>query len=131
MKQVLVVLIVCLSGIAGAQKAQIDDGTWWSGLSYQQLFYVIGVSQGRCAGAYEALRRVQPRPKLSKPPECNRAGEATYGQITDAVSQFYSDARNRLILATDAFRFVEREIDGNPLSHTELEAMRRNAASPK
>jgi hypothetical protein len=99
MKRVLIAVLVCFSGIAGAQKAQVDDGTWWSGLSYtEQLFYVIGVSQGRCAGACEALIRVKSGPKLSKPPECNRAGGATYGQMTDAVTQSQEGAPSKLRL---------------------------------
>lgn len=119
-------MLVCFSGMATAQ----NNGNWWRGLPVSgKVGYVMGYLDGGCAGAMRVLDEIQPNDEQRKRiQKCVWPDGVTYGQIVDGINHFYSDYRNRLILADDAFRCVKAEIEGKPLNQAQIETMRKNAA---
>lgn len=106
-------------------------GNWWRGLSADgRVGFVIGYTHGLCEGGAQVLNALSPLSEKQEKsiPRCTFPAETTFGQIMDAVNQFYEDANNRLILIQDAFTVVRAQIEGHPLSPQQILDFRRVAA---
>ena len=125
MKHLLITLLVCFSGMAVAE----NNGNWWRSLPTSgKVGYVMGYLDGGCDGAMRVLDEIQPNDEQRKRiQKCVWPDGVTYGQIVDGVNHFYSDYRNRLILTDSALRCVKSEIEGKPLSQSQIEQTRKNA----
>lgn len=124
MKSLLVGFLLC--GVAWA-----GDGNWWRDLpSDMRLGYVIGFMDGRCSGGMHVLDALEPlsQKQMSSIPRCTFPPTTTYGQVRDAIDQFYENASNRLILTESAFDVVQAEIEGHPLKAERIASLRRLAA---
>jgi hypothetical protein len=126
-KHLLMALLVCFSGMAVAE----NNGNWWRSLPTSgKVGYVMGYLDGGCDGAMRVLDEIQPNDeRLKRIQKCVWPDGVTYGQIVDGVNHFYSDYRNRLIPTDSALRCVKSEIEGKPLSQSQIEQMRKNATT--
>jgi len=127
MKRVLVVLLVCFSGIAGAQNT---DGNMWRTMpTLAKVSYVRGWEDGNCAGVGQTL------PDL-KPNEGKRVGVCLFPvgtsgiEIAARLDRFYYDSKNRSILTAIALAFVKKEMEGTPLTQTVINRLRQEATIP-
>jgi hypothetical protein len=129
MKTLLAVLL--LTGLATGEDA-IHNGNFWRTFSSEmKTAYIVGYSDGRCDDALKvsAIEPPLSAQQLSHVTGCRGAGQVTYGQLLEAIDQFYQNPSNRLILIPSAYDYVTAEIEGRPLSQKELQTMRRVGAS--
>jgi hypothetical protein len=140
MKRVLVVLLVCCSGIAGAQNtvARIrTDGDWWRTLPESiKLGYVIGYTDAYCS-ALQIVNSANEKKgvHITRAPNlvfvCDFPPNFTYARMVEAANRFYSDDRNGPILTDFVFIFMKRAVLGTPVTDAELVPIRKTAAKDK
>jgi hypothetical protein len=140
MKHFLIVLLLVGSALGNGHDPH--DGNWWRTLSHdKKIAYVVGYSDGNCAGEirvwtalpldYTLHSGVASSVFPKGPPyagQCEFPEQTTYGQISDAIDQFYHDASNRLIFIDDGWRYVKAKIEGTPWSAAKLQKERENIA---
>lgn len=135
--------ILCLSSICPAQEdgVRIRDGNWWNQQDQvAQTIYVIGFFDGVSLGNKFSMWRSM---KGSTPNFCASAAMASFAhyndkfltrvaasQLSDGLTVFYKDFRNRSIEISNAVWIVLNEIAGEPREHTDkmTENFRRNSA---
>jgi hypothetical protein len=140
MKRLLIVLLFCCSGIAGAQNsvARIrTDGDWWRTLPESvKLGYVIGYTDAYCSAlqivnSTEQKKGVHITRPLNLAFMCDFPLGFTYSRMVEAANRFYSDDRNGPILTDFVFIYMKREALGEPVTEAELIPVRKTAAKEK
>jgi hypothetical protein len=126
-----------------AQESTSRDGTWWRGLSASDhITYVVGFMDGmQLGGEFSYWHMSDSEQKSCAGLTANSysqmldkyLGKVTAGQLTDGLTDFYEDYRNRSILIHGAVWLVVQSISGVPKDELEklIESWRKNAtASP-
>jgi hypothetical protein len=138
----MVLALLCLlmaAPFSRNQEFDRRDGDWWKSVDrVNKAYYLAGFVDGtRLASRFSGnapndqdAKDVSARP--ATPFAENRTkylGHVTNIQLTDGLDTFYSDARNRRILVSDAAWVVLNQIAGSPEAETQalIESSRKNA----
>jgi hypothetical protein len=126
-----IAIFLLLGAAAMAQESPTHNGNWWRTIPYDmRVGYVMGYLEGGCHQESDVLASLNPLSdeQRSKIPSCVFPNQTTFGQIVDAMDQFYHDANNRLIWSENAFDCVRAALYGKPFPQKEIARMRRSAA---
>jgi len=127
MKRVLIAVLVCFSGIAGAQNT---DGNMWRSMStLAKVSYVRGWEDGNCAGVAQTLPNLQ-QSDGKRIRVCLFPVGTSGLEIAARLDRFYYDSKNRSILTAIALTFIKKEMEGTPLTQTVIDHLRQGAKTP-
>ena len=148
MKYRILACALLLVGLSLTARSQVDsrrDGSWWSTMSVESRnTYVVGMFDGTDVGRNFATWGIMEKygnhdPAIGKAIASYDGLETKYftnvtsAQVSDGLTEFYKDYRNRSILVPDAIWPVLKEIAGDP--QTEIDSLvrnlRKNARSPQ
>jgi hypothetical protein len=133
-----VVLTCCaIASDASAQTETAHDGNWWQSQSRpEQLAYVVGLMDGvqdlalvimldalpeTSAVSEDAAKQAMAAVVRSTTSIVEAIPSSTIGQISDGITEFYKDFRNRRLAAINGAVTVFKQISGTP--QAEIDAM--------
>lgn len=142
------VCVLLFTGLSLSARSQVDarrDGNWWSTMSTESKnMYVVGVFDGMDFGRDFAIwgtikKYGNADPAVGKAVASYDGLETKYLtsvsslQVSDGLTEFYKDYRNRSILVSGAIWPVMKEIAGDPQSDIDslVRNLRKNAQSPQ
>lgn len=135
MRAGLFIWIICFAPLlAHAQQAPVRNGNWWNGLNHvEKVSYVTGVFDGISGMADAIETRATPVPSNFIDGVFKQVGKTTSAQLSDGLDVFYSDYRNRNILADKAIWPTLGAINGSSKEDVELftRSLRKAAALNK
>lgn len=134
-------LLACLCApLSRNQEYDRRDGNWWRQIdTVARANYLSGLLDGMQIGNRMALSNGKPTDKAALTQADASFSEyrakylagVTGIQLTDALDNLYSDARNRQILVYNGVWYVLNQIAGKPATEMQplIEALRKDAAN--
>jgi len=134
-------LLVCLCApLSRNQEYDRRDGNWWRQIDgLARTNYLSGMLDGMKLGNRVAVLDGKPTDKAALTQADASFSEyrakylagVTNIQLTDALDNLYSDARNRQILVYDGMWYVLNQIAGKPATEMQpfIETLRKDAAN--